>query len=540
VFQLESSGMRDVLRRMKPNRFEDIIALVALYRPGPMDNIPKYIAVKNGEEPADYLHPSLEPILRETYGIMIYQEQVMQVAQTLAGYSLGGADLLRRAMGKKIQAEMDAQQKDFVDGAMKNNVAADHAKMIFNQVDKFAGYGFNKSHAAAYALISWQTAYLKAHYPVEFMAALMTLDLGDTDKLGKFRQELQRLGIKLLPPDINKSEATFAVEALPNGELAVRYALGAVKGVGLDSMQHMVADRASAGVFTDLADIARRGIAHGMSKKQWEALSAAGAFDGITSNRAAAHGAADILLKYAGAVRADALSGQGNLFGAEISLAPPPLPDVTSWAPLEALQYEFNAIGFYLSAHPLDSFARVLTRLNVVRHADLGDALTRARSSRVKLAGVVMSVQIKTAKSGNRFAFVQLSDASGVYECMAFAETLLRHRDILAAGQTLLLTVDAQANEDGFRLTIQEVSPLANMAADVADGMMISLQSDKAIPALKDIFAKLPSGKSEVYLALFLPGGARTDIILPGRFRIPPDQRQKISATPGVAAVEDI
>ena len=544
VFQLESSGMRDTLRRMKPNRFEDIIALVALYRPGPMDNIPKYISVKNGEEAPDYLHPTLEPILRETYGIMIYQEQVMQVAQVLAGYTLGAADLLRRAMGKKIQSEMDAQQKDFVAGAMEKGVGADHAKMIFEQVSKFAGYGFNKSHAAAYALIAWQTAYLKAHYPVEFMAALMTLDLGDTDKLSKFRQELQRLNITLLPPDINKSEATFAVEALPDSALAIRYALGAIKGVGLESMRAMVADRTSSGRFNDLADIVRRGIAHGMNKKQWEALAAAGAFDSVSphksQDRAAAHAAADILLKYAQAMRADALSGQGNLFGEEISLAPPPLPDTKPWPVLEALQQEFGAIGFYLSAHPLDSFARVLTRLNITRYAALADTLARARTSRVKLAGVVVGVTMKTAKSGNRFAFVQMSDASGVYEVMVFAEMLLRHRDLLGAGKTLMLTVDAQAQEDGYRLTVQGVDLLEAAAGDVADGVMISLSSDKPLPELKTMVTSLPPGKGEIFLVLFLPDGSRAEMQLPGRYRIPPAQRHAISHLSGVVGVEEV
>ncbi len=540
VFQLESSGMRDTLRRLKPNRFEDIIALVALYRPGPMDNIPKYIAVKNGEEAPDYLHPSLEPILRETYGIMIYQEQVMQVAQVLAGYSLGGADLLRRAMGKKIQSEMDAQEKSFIEGAVANDVNADQARMIFQQVNKFAGYGFNKSHAAAYALIAWQTAYLKAHYPVEFMAALMTLDLGDTDKLAKFRQELQRLNIKLLPPDINKSAADFAVEKITDDTYAIRYALGAIKGVGFESMKNMVADREANGVFKDLADIARRGVAHGMNKKQWEALAAAGAFDGVTNNRAAAHGGADILLKYAQTLRAEQSSGQGNLFGEEVTMAAPALPATAQWPMLEALQMEFGAVGFYLSAHPLDSFARVLKRINVARYADLADMLARSRTSRVKLAGVVVGVTIKTAKSGNRFAFVQLSDASGVYEVMVFAEILLRHRDILAAGKTLILSVDAQANDDGYRLTVQDVQLLEAAAADVADGVVISLQSEKGIPALKETLSALPPGKGEIFLTLFLPGGLRTEIQIPGRFRVPPTQRHAITQVQGVVGVEEI
>lgn len=540
VFQLESSGMRDTLRRLKPNRFEDIIALVALYRPGPMDNIPKYISVKNGEEAPDYLHPSLEPILRETYGIMIYQEQVMQVAQTLAGYTLGGADLLRRAMGKKIQSEMDAQEKLFVDGAVENNVNADQARMIFQQVNKFAGYGFNKSHAAAYALIAWQTAYLKAHYPVEFMAALMTLDLGDTDKLAKFRQELQRLQIQLLPPDINKSDAVFAVEKLPNETHAIRYALGAIKGVGLESMRIMVADRNKNGVFKDLADIARRGAHAGMNKKQWEALAAAGAFDTIEKSRATSHGAADILLRYANSLRAENISGQGNLFGDELTLAAPPLPAAKPWPMLETLQYEFGAVGFYLSAHPLDSFSRVLSRLNVTRYADLADALLRSRTSRMKIAGVVVGVAIKTAKSGNRFAFVQMSDASGVYEVTVFAETLLRHRDLLVAGKTLLLGVDAQANEDGFRLTVQQVDLLEVAAADVADGVLITMGSDKALPALKDLVASLPVGKGEIFLNLLLPDGNRAEMQLPGRYRMPPAQRHAITLMHGVVGVEEV
>lgn len=540
VFQLESSGMRDTLRRLKPNRFEDIIALVALYRPGPMDNIPKYISVKNGEEAPDYLHPVLEPILRETYGIMIYQEQVMQVAQQLSGYTLGGADLLRRAMGKKIQSEMDAQEKLFVEGAANNDVAPERARMIFQQVNKFAGYGFNKSHAAAYALIAWQTAYLKAHYPVEFMAALMTLDLGDTDKLARFRQELQRLNITLLPPDINQSDAVFAVERLPDEKLAIRYALGAIKGVGLESMRQMVEDRKRAGKFTDLADIARRGAGAGMNKKQWEALAAAGAFDGLEKNRAVSHGAADLLLRYAQSVRADEMSGQGNLFGDELALAPPPLPNTKPWPVLEALQEEFKAIGFYLSSHPLDSFARVLARLNVVRYADLGEHLLQARTSRVKIAGVVVGVAIKTAKSGNRFAFVQMSDASGVYEVTVFAETLLRHRDQLSPGKTLLLAVDAQGTDDGFRLTAQQVDLLEAAAADVADGLMVTLSSEKALPALKDLMQTLPTGKGEMFITMFLPNGTRTEIQLPGRFRVPPAQRHAITLMQGVLAVEEV
>src|SRR5690625_4673133 len=258
IFQLESAGMRDALKRLKPDRFEDVIAMVALYRPGPMENIPSYIRRKSGEEEPDYLHETLEPILKETFGIMIYQEQVMQIAQELAGYSLGAADLLRRAMGKKIKEEMDAQREIFVRGSVERGVPQAKAEAIFEQVNKFAGYGFNKSHAAAYALVAYQTAYLKANYPVEFMAAIMTYDMGNTDKLNLFRQELDRLRLKLLPPDVNHSFADFAVEPLPEGGKAIRYALGAIKNVGAIAMKQLIEERQGKGAFKSLGDFARR------------------------------------------------------------------------------------------------------------------------------------------------------------------------------------------------------------------------------------------------------------------------------------------
>ena len=247
VFQVEGTGMRDAIKRIKPDRLEDVIALISLYRPGPMDNIPQYIKVKNGEEKPDYLHPKLEITLKETFGIIIYQEQVMQIAQVLSGYSLGGADLLRRAMGKKIKAEMAAQRELFITGAVEREVDAGQAGQIFDLVDKFAGYGFNKSHAAAYALVSYQTAYLKANYPVEFLAASMAYSIQNTDKLNVFRQEMDRMGIKLLPPDINRSTETFAVEKLPDGAKAVRYALAAIRNVGMPAMKLLVAERVRTG-----------------------------------------------------------------------------------------------------------------------------------------------------------------------------------------------------------------------------------------------------------------------------------------------------
>jgi DNA polymerase-3 subunit alpha len=297
VFQLESSGMRDVLRNMKPDCFEDIIALVALYRPGPMDNIPRYIACKHGKEQPDYLHPDLEEILKETFGVMIYQEQVMQIAQVLSGFSLGSADLLRRAMGKKIKSEMEAQRNAFIDGAVARGVDRNQAGQIFDQVDKFAGYGFNKSHAAAYALVAYQTAWLKANYPVEFLAASMTLDLGNTDKLNTFRQELGNLGIPLLPPDINDSDVVFGVRAPENeNELgAIRYALAAIKNVGAQAMESVVAERRKNGPYKDIIDFAERIGAKAANKRQLENLIRAGAMDSLHKNRRQLFEGVDIL-----------------------------------------------------------------------------------------------------------------------------------------------------------------------------------------------------------------------------------------------------
>ncbi|MCM0019143.1 MAG: DNA polymerase III subunit alpha, partial [Tagaea sp.] len=345
VFQLESTGMRDAVRRLRPDRIEDIIALVALYRPGPMENIPKYIAVKQGAEKPDYLHPKLETILKETYGVIIYQEQVMQIAQVLSGYSLGGADLLRRAMGKKIKEEMEAQRKIFVDGAVANGVDEAKASSIFDLVDKFAGYGFNKSHAAAYAIVAYQTAWLKANHPVEFFAASMTLDLSNTDKLNLFRQEVARLGYDILPPDANKSEAAFTVE-YRESKGAVRYALAAVRNVGLAAMQALVAERTANGAFRSLFDLARRMDAKQINKRQLENLVKAGAFDALDPNRARVFAAIETLLRTAQATAEERETQQNNLFGGGAGgPADPPLPKIPDWSLHERLQAEFESVG---------------------------------------------------------------------------------------------------------------------------------------------------------------------------------------------------
>ena len=369
VFQLEGQGMRDALRQMRPDRFEDLIAVVALYRPGPMANIPDYCRRKHGEawEPP---HPELADILGETYGIMVYQEQVMQIAQRMAGYSLGAADLLRRAMGKKIRAEMEAQRKIFVDGAMARGIDQAKAVEVFDLMAKFADYGFNKSHAAAYALVAYQTAWLKANHPEVFLAACMSLALTNTDRLASLKQEAERLGIPVLAPDINRSGADFSVERREDGRLGIRYALAAVKKVGFAAMEALVAARGDR-PFVDLAEFAARVDPRQLNKMQLENLVRAGAFDTIDPNRARLFGGAETILRRAQATAAEADSGQIGLFGGAGQPEPLRLPEVQDWPSLERLGYEAEAVGFHLTAHPLDAYRQALRRLRAVPIAQL-------------------------------------------------------------------------------------------------------------------------------------------------------------------------
>jgi DNA polymerase-3 subunit alpha len=542
VFQLESSGMRDYLRKLQPNRFEDIIAMNALYRPGPMENIPRYIAVKHGEEKPDYLHPALVDILKETHGIMIYQEQVMQIAQVLAGYTLGGADLLRRAMGKKIQSEMDAQRKSFVEGAVARGVAPGKAEQIFDQMAKFAGYGFNKSHAAAYGLVAYQTAYLKANYPVEFLAASMTLDLGNTDKLNHFRQELGRLGIALLPPDINRSEVAFSVEADPKtGKPAIRYALAAVKGVGQQAMRELVAERAAHGPYKDLFDFARRLDTKSFNRRQFENLVKAGAFECLNPNRAQSFAAADLLLRQASRAAEERVTKQENLFaGVDPGFAArPSLPVVADWPPVERLQHEFDAIGFYLSSHPLDPYAKSLERAGVLRWVDLPVALAANGSTRFRLAGIVIGKKERTSARGNRFAFVQLSDNSGAFEVTVFSEVLAQTRGVLEGGQPLVVTVDVRREEENLRLTVQKIEPLDTIVAQAAAGLRIFVAEAEALPRLKSVISREAGGRGRVTIVLDLPS-REIEMALPGGFRIDPKIRAAVKSLPGIIDVHDI
>ncbi len=455
VFQFESAGMRDSLRKLKPDRLEDLVALGALYRPGPMDNIPTYIDCKHGRKDPDYLHPKLQPVLEETYGVIIYQEQVQKIAQILSGYTLGGADLLRRAMGKKIQAEMDAQRKIFVEGAENNNVSGKQANEIFDLVAKFAGYGFNKAHAAAYALIGYQTAYLKANYAKEFLAASMNYDMQNTDKLSIFKQDIEQLGFKLLSPDINASQVNFSVE---DGN--VRYGLAALKNVGEQAMQDVIAARDAGGAFKDMFDVVSRVGAKVLNRRQFEHLIAAGVFDSIHPNRHQLYASVDMLIAYGQNEAEQRESTQESLFGGDtIEIPKPTFAPVEEWAALEKLSHEFKAVGFYLSAHPLEGYA---TALEMMRIKTLAQASAKMKSdyNPIKLAGIVMGKKIKNSQKG-KFAFVQMSDASGVYEASIFDEHRLNEwRDLLENGTIVLIHGDAKMEEAGPRIIITEMTPL--------------------------------------------------------------------------------
>jgi len=542
VFQVEGAGVRDMLRKLRPDRFEDIIAANALYRPGPMENIPRYIAVKHGEEAPDYLHPLLEPILKETYGVMTYQEQVMQIAQVMAGYTLGGADLLRQAMGKKIQTEMDAQRKTFLEGAAARGVELALADDIFDQMAKFGGYGFNKPHSAAYALVTYQTAYLKANYPVEFLAASMTLDLGNTDKLNIFRQELDRLDIRLLPPDINRSEVTFAVEPDPRtGNPAVRYALAAVKGVGGQAMSDLVAERTAGGRFKDLIDFAHRLDAKSFNRRQFENLAKAGAFDTLNPNRAQTFTAAELLLRHASLAAEERRSRQESLFGTlDPGFAPrPALPLVSDWPPVEKLQHEFAAIGFYLSSHPLDPYGKSLERIGVIRFAELPAGLAANDAARFKLAGVVVGKKERTSARGTRFAFVQMSDPSGLFEVTLFSEMLSEARGLLESGQPLVVSVDARSGEESLRLIAQTIEPLDAVVADAAAGLRVFLGEVRALSNLKSVITREAGGRGRVTVVLDLPS-RQVEIAIPGGFRVDPRMRAAVKSLPGIVDVHDI
>ena len=532
VFQVESAGMRKALIGMRPDCIEDIIALVALYRPGPMENIPVYNARKHGEEEVESIHPKIDHLLKETQGVIVYQEQVMQIAQVLSGYSLGEADLLRRAMGKKIKEEMDKQRARFVDGAVKNGVSKPQADLIFDLLAKFANYGFNKSHAAAYAIVSYQTAYLKAHYPVEFLAASMTYDMSNTDKLNDFRQDAGRLGITVVPPSVQTSFAHFET-----GEMRIYYALAAIKGVGEAAVQHIVDVRGEK-PFESLEDFCLRIDPKLVNRRVFESLIVAGAFDGFGYDRAAMIAGLDRLLGYAQRAQENKTSGQSDMFGAGAATGPEviTLPAHTPWLASEKLHREFQVLGFYLSAHPLDTYAATLAKMRVQTFADFSVAVKRGATAG-RLAGTVTSKQERKTRTGNKMGIVAFSDSSGQFEAVLFSEMLQQYRDLLEPGKSLVMTVQAEERPEGIGLRIQTLRSLEEE----------SLQSQKALRVyvrdsgpLRSIAAHLNTkGDGLVSFIVIKDNGQREiEVELNERFRLSPEIAAAMRSVPGVLDVE--
>ena len=541
VFQFESAGMRDVLRQMRPDRLEDLIAAVALYRPGPMANIPDYCRRKHGE-PWAAPHAELHGILAETYGIMVYQEQVMQIAQHMGGYSLGAADLLRRAMGKKIRAEMDAQRQIFTAGAVRRGTPEVKAVEVFDLMAKFADYGFNKSHAAAYALVSYQTAWMKANHPVAFLAACMSLATGNTDKLAALRAEAERMGIRVLPPAINASGADFRVERQADGTLAIRYALAAIKKIGFAAMQSLEAVRGDRN-FTGIADFAARVDARHVNKMQLENLARAGVFDTIEPNRAQLFAGAETILRRAQARAEEASSGQIALFGGGSRPEAIRLPNVADWPDMERLGYEAEAVGFHLTAHPLDAFGTLLRRLGVVSTAALQGCAERG-SGRIKIAGCVAGSKERTTKTGNRMAWVTLSDTAGSCEITLFSEVLGRAREYMAAGTPLLVTADVRIEGEVMRITAHDVTSLERASLEAGSGMRIWLKRTEALPHIRMLLEREGRGRGRVTLMPLLDNAELADqeveVALPGGFAVTTRLRQALKMIAGVERVDEI
>ena len=542
VFQVESSGMIDALKRMKPDCIEDIIALVALYRPGPMENIPKFCEVKNGLSEREQLHPTIDHILDETQGIIVYQEQVMQIAQEMAGYSLGGADLLRRAMGKKIQEAMDAERPKFLKGSAENGVDAAKATEVWNLLDKFANYGFNKSHAAAYAVVSYQTAWLKANHPVEFMAGVMNCDLHLTDKLATYFEEVRKgLELPWVPPCVNRSDAMFKVV-----DGALVYALGALKNVGVEAMR-LVQDARDGKPYVSLFDFARRVDLKRVGKRPLEMLARAGAFDALDPNRRRVFDALEKLMAYSGAIHEQKASNQVSLFGeAGDDLPEPRFHPIDDWLPAERLSEEFKAVGFYLSGHPLDDYAGALKRKGVLT---LDEVVQKAEGQAfvAKMAGVVAGLQVRKSARGNRFAFCQMSDQTGAFEVTLFSESLEKAQDILETGAKVIVTVEATMEADQLKLLGRSVGPIDLGVADVSGmGLRVFVEAPAALASVSSVLEGVKqtatkTARGPIFVCLLddsLPGEVEMD--LGQDFPVSPQIKGAIKSLSGVVDVEEV
>ncbi len=536
VFQVESQGMRRALVDMVPDRFEDLIVLVALYRPGPMANIPTYCNRKKGLEETNYfsdaLTPWLKPILEPTFGIITYQEQVMQIARELAGYSFGEADLLRRAMGKKIRSEMDKQRVRFMEGCIERGISEPDAEMTFEACAKFADYGFNKSHSAPYALLTYQTAWLKANHPVEFLAASMSLDMGNTDKLAVFFQEARRMGVEVRPPDVNLSSADFTVE-----DGAVRYALGAIKGVGKPAMLSVEAARKD-GPFPDLQDFSERIDARLVNRRCFEALAKAGAFQSVEPNRAKAFASAGMLSAIAASAEEQRKSNQVSLFGDQPAQRLR-LPEAAAWGESDRLDNELASVGFFLSGHPLDDLLVGDMRSRITLAAEREFAGDRQF---LDMIGVVRARVEKPAKAGGKFAIVTLSDPTGEYELFVNDELLQSSRDILEVGGRVLSRVRVRKVDEELRFSMDSVKELTKASIGHHETLLVRLSPDAPLDRIADVAQGLRKSPSQnalgaIHIEIPVEGDRVVTIALDGRYPVDFVAMQAFKSVPGVNQV---
>ncbi len=482
LFQIESAGMREALTQMKPNHIEDIIALVALYRPGPMSNIPTYNDCKHGKQKPDYLHPLLEDILKPTYGVIIYQEQVMQIAQKLSGFTAGQADLLRRAMGKKKRAELEKQKQGFIAGAVKNGIAKDIAAGIFLKIEPFAEYGFNKSHAAAYAIISYQTAFLKTYYPKEFIAASMTMDLSNQNKLSEFYEELKRLNIEVVRPDINKCFADFRTI-----DDKFYYALGGIKAVGFEAISNIVEERILNGNFESINDFINRVNPKDINKLQLEGLVKAGAFDKLNANRQALYNSIPAMIAKNKNIFDNKSANQIDLFSEDESTQDDIIIKVEDWKFEERLSKEFEAVGFFISDHPLNQFTEIF---NDYKITDYSSFVSKEELKDSNIAATLLKVQERKTAKGNSYAVLKLTDLSSVFELFIFSDVLELNREILKEGSSLILTLFKNISNDENRLTrinVRKIASLKELFKSPINEVLFDIKSKKQIEEISAI-----------------------------------------------------
>ncbi len=515
IFQLESSGMRDLLSGLKPDRFEDIIAIIALYRPGPMDLIPDFIKRKQGKIPITYEVPELEPILKDTYGVIVYQEQVMAIANKVAGFSLGQADILRRAMGKKKPEEMEKLRVKFLEGAKANKIAEKKAEKLYELIQKFAGYGFNKSHAAAYAVVCYHTGYLKAHYPTEFMAALMTTDMGNQDKIVGYFTECRDLGIKVLGPDVNASQKNFAV-----ADGVIRFGLAAIKNVGEGAVESVLAIRAESGPFKSFFDFCRRVDLHKVNKRMLEGLIKTGAFDSTGAKRAQLMAVIDQAVGDGAAAQQERDLGQTSIFGEELNgpdtsatMTTPPLPSIAEWDQAQRLKYERELTGFYITAHPLTRYEATLTALSTATTVGLAEF---SDGKEVKICGIIAAVKSMLTKKGDRMAYLTVEDLHGTVEIIAFPDLFKTAGELIAPERLVRITGTIDRGDKGTKIRGTKIEPLADVQSQSIKRVHIRLTDrpdmTDQLPKLRDVFKRHP-GNTTISLTFTMDAAMEADTV---------------------------